>query len=64
MKIIYVNFGVKNYLKEDHRSYNMQLMRCEKKAWNNLKLVQEFEPLTSVILVSERSRVETAMIFL
>ena len=32
MKIIYVNCGVKNYLKEDHRSYNMQLMRCEKKA--------------------------------
>ena len=32
MKIIYVNCGVKNYLKEDHRSYIRNLCSCEKKA--------------------------------
>ena len=31
MKIIYVNCGVKNYLKEDHRSYIHNLCSCEKK---------------------------------
>ena len=31
MKIIYVNCGVKNYLKEDHRSYIRNLCNCEKK---------------------------------
>ena len=33
MKIIYVNCGVKNYLKEDHRSSIRNLYSCEKKAW-------------------------------
>ena len=35
MKIIYVNCGVKIYLKEDHRSdiYIHNLCSCEKKAW-------------------------------
>ena len=32
MKIIYVNCGVNNYLKEDHRSYIRNLCTCEKKA--------------------------------
>ena len=32
MKIIYVNCGVKNYLKEDHRSCIYSLCSCEKKA--------------------------------
>ena len=35
MKIIYVNCGVKNYLKEDHRSCIRNLCSCEKKAWKN-----------------------------
>ena len=33
MKIIYVNCGVKNYLKEDHCSYIHNLWSCEKKVW-------------------------------
>ena len=32
MKIIYVNCGVKNYLKEDHHSCIRSLCSCEKKA--------------------------------
>ena len=32
MKIIYVNRGVKNYLKEDHRSCIRDLCSCEKEA--------------------------------
>ena len=32
MKILYVNCGVKNYLKEDHRSYMRKLYSCKKKA--------------------------------
>ena len=32
MKIIYVNCGVDNYLKEDHRSCLRSLRSCEKKA--------------------------------
>ena len=32
VKIIHVNCGVKNYLKEDHRSYIRNLRSCEKKA--------------------------------
>ena len=32
MKVIYVNCGVKNYLKEDHRSYIRNLCSYEKKA--------------------------------
>ena len=32
MKIIYENFLVKNYLKEDHRSYRHNFYSCEKKA--------------------------------
>ena len=38
MKIIYVNCGVKNYLKEDHRSYIRNLFSCEKKAWKKFRL--------------------------
>ena len=32
MKIIYMNCEVKNYLKEDNRSYIRNLYGCEKKA--------------------------------
>ena len=31
MKIIYENYGVKNYMKEDHRSYRRNFCSCEKK---------------------------------
>ena len=33
MKIVYVNRGVKNYMKEDHRSYIRNFYGCEKKTW-------------------------------
>ena len=33
MKIIYVNCGVKSYMKVDHRSYRRIFCSCEKKAW-------------------------------
>ena len=32
MKMIYENCGVKNYMKEDHRSYKRNFCSCEKKA--------------------------------
>jgi len=37
MKIIDVNCGVKNYLKEDHRSYKRNLCSCEKRAIAEVK---------------------------
>ena len=33
MKIMYENCAVKNYMKEDHRSYRCNFCSCEKKAW-------------------------------
>ena len=51
MKIIYVNFGMKNYLKEDHDSYIRNLCSCEKKAWKKIQACTGFEPLTSAIPV-------------
>ena len=33
MKIIYVNCGVKNYMKEDHRNYIRNFCSCKKKAY-------------------------------
>ena len=33
MKIINENCGVKNYMKEDHRSYRRNFCSCEKKAY-------------------------------
>ena len=33
MKIIYVNCGVKSYMKVDHCSYRRNFCSCEKKAW-------------------------------
>ena len=35
MKIIYEDCGVKNYMKEDDRSYRHNPCSCEKKAWKN-----------------------------
>ena len=38
MKIIYMNYGVKNYMKDDHRSYRRNFCSCEKKyVFINLK---------------------------
>ena len=40
----YVNCGVKNYLKEDHRSYIHNLCSWEKKAWKKFRLVWNSNP--------------------
>ena len=40
----YVNCGLKNYLKEDHRSYIHNLCSCEKKAWKKFRLVRDSNP--------------------
>ena len=42
MKTIYVNRGVKNYLKEDHRSYIRNLCSCEKKFRTSMNFFQAF----------------------
>ena len=39
MKIIYVSFGVKNELKDDHRSCIRNFCSYEKKAWKNIFLM-------------------------
>ena len=36
MKIIYVNCGVKSYVKVDHCSYRRNFCSCEKKAWKKI----------------------------
>ena len=51
MKNVYVNCGVKNYLKEDHRSYirNLcsypQLMQLRKESLKKIQACTRFEPL-------------------
>ena len=52
MNVIYVNCGVKNYVKEDHRSYLRNSCSYEKKAWKTkIQAWTGFEPLTSGIQV-------------
>ena len=50
MKIMYENCGVKNYMKEDHRSYRGNVCNWEKKAWK-IQACRGFEPLTSALPV-------------
>ena len=38
MKIMHENCGVKNYMREDHRSYKRNFCSWEKKAWKKLGL--------------------------
>ena len=40
MKIINENCWLKNYLKEDHRSYRCNFCSCEKKAWKKFRLIR------------------------
>ena len=42
MKTIYVNCGVKNYLREDHRSYIRNFCSCEKKFRTSLNFFSGF----------------------
>ena len=41
MKIIRENCGVKNYMKEGHRSYRCKFCSCEKEAWKKYRLVRD-----------------------
>ena len=44
MKMIYENCEVKNYMKEDHRSYKRNFCSCEKKALKKISLIRETNP--------------------
>ena len=43
-KTYYLNFGVKNYMKVDHRSYRRNFCNCKKKDWKKFRLVQDSNP--------------------
>ena len=60
MKIIHENYGVKNYMKEDYRSYRRNFWSCENKAWKKKKnrACTGFGPFTSAIPV-QRSTIWT-----
>ena len=60
MKIIYVNCGVKNYMKEDHRSYIRNFCTCEKRAYGLYK--PDF--FSSSLFATAKIAYVTAMIFL
>ena len=60
MKIIYEYCEVKNYMKEDHRSYRRNFCSCQKKAWKNSGL-HGFEPLASAIPVQRSTNQLTSM---
>ena len=51
MIVIYVNCGVKNYMKVDHRSYTHNFCSGERKAGKKNQACTGFEPLTSAIPV-------------
>ena len=42
--MIYENCGVKNYMKEDHRSYKRNFCSCEKKALKKNRLIRDLNP--------------------
>ena len=48
MKITYENCVVKNYMKEDHRSYRRNFCSVKRKPERKFRLVRKFEPLTSL----------------
>ena len=47
MKIIHENYGVKNYMKEDYRSYRRKLLKLRKQGVKkkNFRLVRDSDPL-------------------
>ena len=51
MKIIYLNFGAKNYRKVDHRSYRRNFLQLQKERLKKIQPCTGFEPLTSAIPV-------------
>ena len=58
MKIIYVNCGVKNYMKEDHRSYIRNFCSWEKKS---LKKIQAY-CVAVLLCCAKNRRCESVMI--
>ena len=42
--MIYENCEVKNYMKEDRRSYKRNFCSCEKKALKKISLIQDSNP--------------------
>ena len=44
MKIIYINCGVKNYMKVDHCSYRCNFCSCKRKREKRFRLVHDLNP--------------------
>ena len=57
MKILYENYGVKNYMREEHRSYLRNFCSCETKP-EKIQACTGFEPLTSAIPVQRSTNWE------
>ena len=57
MKILYENYGVKNYMREEHRSYIRNFCSCETKP-EKIQACTGFEPLTSAIPVQRSTNWE------
>ena len=57
MKILYENYGVKNYMREEHRSYIRNFCSCERKP-EKIQACTGFEPLTSAIPVQRSTNWE------
>ena len=52
MKIIHENYGVKNYMKEDYRSYRRKLLKLRKQGVKKkIQACTGFGPFTSAIPV-------------
>ena len=58
MKIIYLNFGVKNYRKVDHCSYRRNFLQLQKERLKKIQACTGFEPLTSVIPVQHSYKLQ------
>ena len=54
MKIIYENCGVKNYMKEDHRSYRRNFLQLRTET--QIQACTGFEPLISAIPVQRSTK--------
>ena len=63
MKIIYENYGVKNYMKEDHRSYRRNFCSCEKKFFRlSFRICKGVAFITAFYLLSyNKKEIDQAM---
>ena len=53
MKIIYANCGVKNYMKEDHRSYNRRNFCSRAKKKNCLRYLFTQQKLADKVVIDD-----------